>query len=295
MIDWDDLRVFLALAKFASQRSAGKYLEIDQATVGRRIKALETALGSKLFDRTSDGLVLNGTGQILLRQAKQVEDQILEIEKSTSARDQTHQGIIRLAMPGAMAHYWLMPHLRTFFENYPGITIQFLNGPEIVNLWRREVDMAIRLVKPTQKELFVRKICELKLAVYAAKNHLKILKKSHHKNPAPGSIQDVPFVGLYDYATTTEERELLAQLGPLNNVVCQTQAWSSVYYAIKAGIGVGILPSFFGRSCRMIHEVKDLPSSHLQVWLVMHPDVKNSARVKALVKYIVETQKNHKF
>jgi DNA-binding transcriptional LysR family regulator len=119
MIDWDDLRVFLALTKYQSQRGAGKHLDVDQATVGRRIKALETALGSKLFDRTSDGLVLNGTGQILLRHAKKVEDQIIELERSASARDHKHQGIVRVAIPGGLTHYWLMPQLKNFFENYP--------------------------------------------------------------------------------------------------------------------------------------------------------------------------------
>jgi len=268
MFQWDDLRVFLALGALGTQKAAARSLKVDQATVGRRIKDLERQLGTKLFDKRSDGFVLTVAGEKILESAKQAEGILLNIERGTAALDQRPEGVLRVTMPGGMANHWLMPRLRDFFRQYPAIKLEFLTGPEVVNLWKREADVAIRLVEPTQRDLYFKKIGELRLAFYQV------------------TKSESAFVGLYDWAMSAAERRLLEKVAPPARVLCRSAAWSSVYYGIKAGMGHGILPSFFAEKDSSLIERKEMPSVKTPVWLVMHPDVKGSGRVKAFVEFL---------
>lgn len=285
MTNWDNIRIFLAVATKETQKDAGKSLGLDQATVGRRIKDFEETLGCKLFDRTSGGYVLNSAGQQLLNQAKNIENIIMTMERCVSARDKKPQGIIRLALPGGMAHHWLIPQLKPFFEKYPDIKIHFLNGPETVNLWKREADIAIRLVKPTQKDLFYKKIGDMKLSVYGSQNFLREVQNS---KMTKSSINEMPFIRLYDDAMSEPERLLLHQLGPIDQIICQAHAWTTVYHAVRHGIGIGILPSFYASQDKDLLRIPDLPETRSPVWVVMHPDVKISGRVRALTHFLGE-------
>ena len=109
MIQWDDIRVFLALSIGGTHKSAAKSLGIDQATVGRRIKAFEESLGTKLFDKRSDGFVLTAAGMQLLSRAQEAEAIISEMERGAAALDKRPKGVLRIAMPGGMANHWLIP------------------------------------------------------------------------------------------------------------------------------------------------------------------------------------------
>jgi DNA-binding transcriptional LysR family regulator len=275
MMNWDDIRIFLALAAAGTHKAAARTLKVDQATVGRRIKEFESELGTKLFDKRSDGFVLTAAGAQLLDRAQGVESMIADIERSATALDKSPKGVIRLAMPGGMANHWLVPRLKPFFENYPEIQLEMLTGPEVVNLWKRDADIAIRLVEPQQKELFFRKMGEIELGFYLAKR-----RRFNH---------DTPFVGLFDRSTSQGERKLLVNAG-LSGVpaIYRTHAWSSVFYAIRAGLGYGVLPSFYDREGKEISKIPGMPTSKIPLWLVMHPDVRGSGRIKALTDFLLQ-------
>jgi len=272
MFQWDDIKVFLALGSHGTHKSAARALSVDQATVGRRIKELEEQLGTKLFDKRSDGFVLTVAGEKILEAAKQAEGHLLAIERGTAALDQRPEGTLRVTMPGGMANHWLMPKLPEFFRKYPGIRLEFLTGPEVVNLWKRQADVAIRLVEPVQRELFFKKIGEIKLGFYQV-----------------AKADESAFVGLYDWATSAAERTLLEKAAGPGKVVCRSAAWSSVYYGIKSGVGYGVLPSFFADNDSQLIARRGMPTIKTPVWLVMHPDVKGTGRVKAFTDFLAKT------
>lgn len=283
MIEWGDIPIFIALSTAGTHKAAAKLLRVDQATVGRRIKEFESALGTKLFDKRSDGFVLTEAGSQLLARAKEAEALVAQIERNASALDQRPEGVIKIAMPGALANLWFIPRLKPFLRQYPKIRIEFLTGPEVINLWNRDADVAIRLVEPKQKELFYRKIGELQLRAYATKAFMTEHKQSKE-------VRALPFVGLFDRSMSDAERKLCEKIGPFANVVCRSHAWSSVYNTVRADIAFGILPSFIGDSDKSLVAFADLPSAKTAMWLVMHPDVRGSGRMKALSEFLADLQ-----
>ena len=152
---------------------------------------------------------------------------------------------------------------------HPRITLQFLTGPEVVNISKREADLAIRLVRPNQQNLQVKRIGSLSLAFYAAKSFIKANKI----NGSLESLKDLPFVGLSDEA-----------IKPDLYYTLKTHAWSSVYAALSAGIGFRVLPDFITKKDVSLELLNCIEAVTSPIWLVIHPDLKNNARIKALLE-----------
>jgi DNA-binding transcriptional LysR family regulator len=171
MLSWDDFRFVLALSRRHSLKAAGRDLGCDQATAGRRIYALERELGVELFEKRSDGFFLTTAGQRILGTLEQIEAGFEGIDRGLAGRDERPEGVVRVAMPGALANFGVIPRLRAFLAAHPRLELQFLTGPEVLNLAKREADVAVRLVKPKQSELVYRRIGELKLAFYVSRTH----------------------------------------------------------------------------------------------------------------------------
>lgn len=284
MENWDDVKIFLALAAKGTQREAGLALGLDQATVGRRIKFLEESLGTKLFDKSSDGYILTAPGRRALEHAKTAERAFLELDRGVASLDKRLQGVVRVAMPGAMANHWLIPQLAPFFEKYPGIHIEFLTGAEVINLLRREADVAIRLVQPTQNDLHFKKMGNLKLAVFASQ--LLYSKRFKGETDFKKAFSESPFVALNAGSMSQAERQLLSKLPSLGPVVCRSHAWSSVFAAVRASLGLGILPTFFSKLDPNLKPIEQLSSVETPIWLVTHPDIRLTGRVKAFTDYV---------
>lgn len=280
-MDWDSYRYFLALYRRKSLKLAAKDLGVNQTTVGRRISSLEKELAVKLFEKRSDGFFPTLAGDRVLELAEPIENHFLQMERQVLGRDQRVHGSVRLAMPGALANHFVISRMNKFCEKYPDLEVQFLTGPEVLNLSRREADVAVRLVRPQQSDLVVRKIGVLELAFYCHKTKLKnwnLDEKNSQNNP-------VPLVQLFDRAMSRFQRELMLPMEDSFRTVLRSAAWSSVYAGVKAGIGVGVLPSFMGdydsNLVRCANKAISIP-----LWMVVHPEVIKSARVRVLMDFL---------
>ncbi len=282
-MEWEGCRYFLALYRRKSLKAAARDLAVNQTTVGRRIEVLERELKVKLFEKRSNGFFPTVAGERMFEVAEPIEAQLLAIERQLSGRDQRLYGVLRLAMPGAIANYFLIPRLAPFTEQHPHIELQFLTGPEVLNLSRREADIAIRLVRPKQSDLVVRKIGMLELAFYCAKEKSKVWSMDSKKD----NTASTPFVDLYERAMSSAQKNLMASYqGDLQTVV-RSAAWSSVFAAVKAGVGVGILPTFLGESDASLERWNNA-HTRVPIWLVMHPDLAKSARVRAFIEFLTQ-------
>lgn len=163
---WDDLGVMLALHRHGTLSGAAEALGVDASTVGRRIQALETALGGSLFARTPDGFVPTDLALRLMphAEAAAAAADAAAAEAAGSANQAT--GLVRLAVADAFAVYSLAPRLHRFRAEHPGIRIEVLASPGLVDLTRREADIAVRFVKPTRGELVFRRV--MAVGTYAA-------------------------------------------------------------------------------------------------------------------------------
>src|SRR5215467_10261372 len=167
-IDWDDARVFLAVARHGSLRAAGRALGLSQPTIGRRLAAFEAAFGGPaLFDRLPEGLRLNATGAALLETAEQLEDAALALERRHAATSPALSGTVRVSV-GEWAASFLAHHLAAQSRTPPppGITVELVESRETANLARREADLALRHHPPQSGNLYVAKLGTFGCAVY---------------------------------------------------------------------------------------------------------------------------------
>lgn len=283
MLEWDGFRFFLALHRKRTLKAAAEVLKVDQTTVGRRITALEHSLGTQLFEKRSDGYFLTLAGERMLPTIQATEDSLLSVERVVAGREELIPGKVRVAMPGALANHLVIPRMQNLMKSHPGLEIEFLTGPEVLNLARRESDIALRLVKPTQKDLVARKIGHVELALYGHPRLWIDKRKPNRKE----DLEAFSFIGLTTDATSDIELSLLSKIQPHLRYSLRSAAWSSVFYAVQAGLGVGILPSVVAERDPKIIRLEIVESVKTALWLVVHPDILQSARVRVVLDFLV--------
>lgn len=284
MSQWDDFKYFLALSRKGTLKTAARVLGTDQATVGRRIYALEDRLRTKLFDKSSSGFVLTVAGERIQSTIEGIEEAFESIDRKIINQDERPEGVIRVAMPGALANHLVIPNLARFCDQYPKIEVQFLTGAEVLNLAKREADMAFRLVRPQQNDLIVRKIGELGLGLFGSK---AILKK-HSQLKGVEDLSQFPFVGLFDKARSRPESLILSKIQKhLGPQVLTSSAWSSVYSALQEGVGLGILPRFMAARSSNLEEIKVINFESPSLFFVIHPEVQKNRKFVLFSEYII--------
>ena len=156
-MNWDDTRIFLALSRTHSLRAAARSLGIDQATVGRRLNALESELGAKLFLRAKDGYLLTAAGEVALAAAKRMESAALDLRTKIEGQDENPGGLVRVTSTDSIAIDLLMPAIERLQQHWPHIRVDLEVSTQLLSLSRRQVDIAFRNVLPKAPDLLVRK------------------------------------------------------------------------------------------------------------------------------------------
>jgi DNA-binding transcriptional LysR family regulator len=172
-LDWDNVRVFLAVARGGQFVAAAKRLKLDHATVSRRIAALEATVGAKLFDRRTTGAKLTGAGERFIGAAEQMESAFLHAQGEISGVDLELSGDVRIGAPDGFSTYYLTAALRDFAERHPGVRLQLMPLPQLTPLARREVDVVVGLDKPEAGRFVARKLTDYTLGIYASAAYLK--------------------------------------------------------------------------------------------------------------------------
>ena len=177
--EWDDVRFFLAASREGSLSGAARALNVDHVTVGRRIAALEERLGAKLLTRTPEGLIATPAGQAILRQCEAMETSAFDIERLAAGHDSQYGGRIRLTTTEVLATHVIVPELAALRDRYPQLQVEILTGVRLLDIARREAEIAVRPVKPTAQSLVCRKLGEFGFGLYASRDYLK-----RHGTPA---------------------------------------------------------------------------------------------------------------
>lgn len=282
MENWDSFRFFLALARHKTLKSAPRHLNVDQTTVGRQIQQLQEILGTQVFEKSSNGFHLTVAGQRILPILEEMETAAHSAERKIVGLDENPNGTLRIALPGALANHWLIPHLSTFRKNFPKIHLELLTGPEVLNLSRREADIAIRLVRPTEQDLVLKRKKGFSLGLYGHKTLFRSKSK-------PQKIEDLsnwPFVGLYPWATSDAEAGILRKIKTSHQPALTSAAWSSVFYSVQGGLGLGILPSFLAMRDPSLERISFVDPTYVPLWIVNHPDLSKSHKVRLFLDFI---------
>lgn len=281
--DWDGLRFFIAVAEAGSLTAAAKSLATNQPTVGRQIDKLEQQLGLKLFQRSVKGLSLTEEGVRLLEQSRAIEAQFIRLERGLTGAPGLG-GTVRLALPEGLCLEVLTPRLPEFYAAHPDIRLILNVSANSADLTRGEADMAVRLYRPSEASLVVKKLGDMTMGLYASKAYLE-------RWGTPSSVSELArhrVIGYGDRLAGLEEnRWLLAHAKPELQVL-RSDSTSTRLRATLAGVGIAIQPQRFSLSNPQLQQLlADVVLPAHEMWLVYHQDLRELARVRALAEFIV--------
>ena len=275
---WDDLKCFLAVARFESLSGAGKELRLDPATVGRRIARLERDLGALLFTRSPQGYVLTAEGQRLQGHVARAETAMAEGAEALAGQGGKLSGQIRLGAPDGAANYLLPQICAAIVEANPDLDVQIVALPRVFNLSRREADMAIGVSWPTAGRLTVTKLTDYKLHLAASRQYLR----AHGAVNRLSDLKGHRMIGYIPDMIFDAELDYLGALG-IERINLASNSVSVQFNWIRQGGGLGVvhdfaLPSASGVRKVLEHEI----SLTRSFYLIRHAD---DARVERLNRF----------
>lgn len=282
-MNWDDARIFLAIARQGQILGAAKSLNLNHATVARRLTALETALGSTLFRRKTNGTDLTIAGEKFLEFAELMESASLAAVEAAGA-DSAIEGTVRIGAPDGFGVAFLAPRLGELVERHKGLRVELVPVPRAFSLSRREADIAVTLERPREGRLVARKLTDYRLGLYASRAYLEV-----HGTPrkAPdlaqhrlvGYVDDLLYTPLLDYTAEflKDWRSTLA----VSSAMGQTEA-------VRAGAGIGILHGFMARQDDALVPVLPELTLTRSYWTVVHEDLRSLRRIALVSDFLAE-------
>lgn len=281
--DWNDLRSFLAVARSGRLTVAAARLGLDHTTLSRRIGALEHSLKAKLFDRSPSGYTLTEQGLRLLPTAEDMERLALAAEENVGGSAAAVEGTVRIGSPEGFGSYFLAPRIARLKEAYPQLTPQLVAAPAVFSLARREADVVISVSRPPAGRLAVSKLIDYDLGLYAAPSYLE-------GRPPIGSAADLcshRFVSYIGELLHFPELDFLQHVAPDCATSVESSNLLAQLRATLAGAGLCVLPAFLAREERgLVRVLPEEVSLTRSLWLIVHQDLAELARVKAVVRFV---------
>lgn len=279
-MNWDDLRFVLALSRAGSLARAAKALGVDHTTVGRRIEAIEGDLGVKLFTRATTGYVATAEAERLLPGIRQVEDAVLALERGAHAQHDSLEGSVRVTAPETFGALYLAPRLADFGRAHPGLTIELLAAGEVLDLARREADIAVRLFRSHHENLVVRRVGAVTHGLYASKTYLaRRPVKSADELAAHPIITPSPGEKVVE-ALWVERITRGARPAFVSNLTI------ALVEAARAGAGVAVLPRYIGDVEPSLARIPMPDEPQEPIWITVHRDVKSARRVRTVLDFL---------
>ncbi len=283
MLVWDDLRVFLATYRTRSHAGAARALGVAPTTVGRRLVALEGAVGARLFARTPDGLSPTAAARALLPSAERIEAEALEAERALAGADARATGAVRVTCGDGFANFVLCPALPAFLAAHPGLSLELRAVPQALDLTRGEADVAIRNFRPRERSLVARRLGLEPQALYAAPAYL-----AARGRPRSAADLDGHDLVLFDREfDRLRGQSWLRSLAPRARIALRTGSTTSMHAACAAGAGMALLSSAFVEGdARFERVLPRLLPPRLEVWSATHADLRASARVDTTLRWL---------
>jgi len=287
VMHWDDLQIFLTVARTGQLGRAAAAIGVDATTVGRRLRRLEKALEQTLFEQTRSGQTLTEAGEALLLKVEQMEKASAEIDKA-SHQDQL-SGLVRVSASEGFGTWFIAQHLRGFATQYPRITLDLVATSGFLSPSRRETDVAVLLARPRKGPLVSKKLSDYRLRPYAARSYIA----RHGPVQAVSDLRAHPLIGYIPDFIYAPELRYLDEVAPGLQPTIRSSSINAQYRLTASGTGIGVLPCFIGDAdpglVRLLPEVTITRS----FWLVTHQDTRKLGRIHAFVTWLMdETEAN---
>lgn len=282
--DWDDIRIFLAVLRSGSYSKAATVLGTRQSTVSRRIQSMEESLGVKLFDRYSHGMRPTPAARAIRHRAEVMEAEALSIERQLVGTDAEMEGVVRVTGTEFILTYWLVHHVRGFYDRHPRIRLELISSSDQLDLGAREADIALRFGQPTEPRLVARRIGSLEFGFFASRTYAW-----HHG--LPGSVEEIRNHRILDYTGfhKADRGKLWARMVDKHDSVVLSASSAAIYLrAMELGLGIGMLPRFMGTTSASFIDLGLDFGYSMTLYLVTHEETNKSARIRAFSTYLNE-------
>ena len=280
-LDWDDLRLVLAVFREGTLSGAARRLDVTHSTVFRRLGAIEKKMSVRLFERFRDGYAPTPAGETAAESAVRLEDEVLTLERKLSGQDLRPSGTVRITTTDTLGAM-LMRHLPVMRAVHPEIQIEIAISNAMANLTRREAEIAIRPTSEPPEILVGRRVAEIAHAIYGSRAYLS------RRGDKDLSAHD--WVGLDDALATTVIAQWMHQNVRTANVACRVDALPALRDAAVAGLGLALLPCYVGDLASGLRRVtsKALPEPRSALWLLTHDDLKRTARIRVTLNFLAK-------
>lgn len=280
-LEWNDLRFVLAVCRQGTLAGAARELGVNHSTVFRRISAIEDKMEVRLFERLPSGYAMTKAGEAMLASAERVEEEVFKLSRKLTGGDLRLSGVLRVTAPDALTVDVLMPLVVDFCRRYPGIEVDLSVENSFLNLSQREADVAIRSTNVPPEMAVGRRLCVLGATIYCSEEYLA----RHIKGAINEHNWLMPLKDLDWFAAN----RWLERHHPKSVVTFRSDSLSALFEAAKQGLGVAPLPFFLGDPEPGLRQVMAPPKEFAsELWLLTHPDLRRTARVRAFVDFLLE-------
>ncbi|MHA6196088.1 LysR family transcriptional regulator [Pseudomonas wadenswilerensis] len=276
--DWENLRYFIAFARIRSLAAAARTLNVEHATVSRRIAALETALKIRLVDRRSHRYELTENGERIAQLGNRMQETACALSRTVCAIRTERVADVTLSAPPHLTTHFIAPHLGRLRERCPDVNVRILSNPRMASLARREADIAISVGRPTETDLVVRKIGTLDFGFFAA----------------PGYLQDrhedaYEFIAHDDDQEPSPQRIWLENAAGQRPVVLRVKSFDVQAEAARASAGIALLPVFMAGAQNALQRVPiEAQPLQAELWLVVHRDMRSAPGIRGMMDFIID-------
>ena len=285
MLDWDDLRFFLAVARHKTLATAAKHLSVTQSTVGRRITSLQKTMGVRLLDRAADGYVPTQAGHSILAHIEKVEAETLAVERAVTGMDMRLEGLVRVAGSQLLTSHVLAPSFAALQGVYPDIVIEAVPETGIASPAQGVADVVVRLRRFEDPELIVRNVGTIAFGLYACVAYL-----ARHGEPIFGDgLAGHRLITLLDDRDVSAQEAWLMENAGQAKITFKADSHETQYWAAYCSGGLALLPRFRADAepaLRFIATPTPVPSAN--VWLGVHHDSRSIPRVRVVLDCIAE-------
>lgn len=283
-LNWDDARIFLAIARNGTLTAAAQGLGLGIATVSRRLARLEDTMSIRLFSRHQNGYQLTTEGEALLLEAEALEQAALNFQ---AAADLQHEvaGVVRIAVAENIANHLIIPSLAMLCGKHPKLSIEINSATELANIHRRDADIAIRTIQPETGNLTIKRLGQFGFSLYASKTYLQdhpmqisveLENWNHHR-----------LIGWDQQHQYLDSAQYMRQVTHGQPLLIATNHLLSQVHAIQAGLGIGLIPKFMAQNLDLIC-IDSTVCMTQPIWLAVHSNLLHSPRVRVVVDHCTE-------
>jgi DNA-binding transcriptional LysR family regulator len=282
-MNWDDLRYFLAVLRRGSHKAGARLLGVNPTTVSRRLAALEAALGVKLFERTPDRLLPTPAARALLPRAERIEGEVTASQRELEGASGRMDGPLRITAGDGLINHLVLPALGQLLRAHPGLVVDLRAETRVLDLARREADLAVRLVRPREPALIARSIGQMRFAIFGSEAYLD-------RRGTPRSMEGLAahdWVGFDDSLDRLPQVSWLRRRVPAPRYVVRANTTTAQVRACAEGHGLALLPAFTAPSdprLRRLFPRQEGPVREL--WGVNHADLRGNPKVSAFLGWL---------